>query len=108
MKHCNKHNRDYTEGLPCLACVAGLPERPLTPQEMDTPESMKVPAIQIVERIDGAAYGLVDFSRVDEWGQKYDTTWSQLTRECRSRGFSEDDRIRLLAIALLRQKHGQL
>jgi hypothetical protein len=36
MKHCNKHNRDYTEGLPCLACVAGLPERPLTPQEKAT------------------------------------------------------------------------
>ncbi len=57
---------------------------------------------------DTTKYGMDGFNEVDEWGRLHDLTWSKLTKECEQLGLQPDDRVRFLATALLREKHGQL
>jgi hypothetical protein len=68
----------------------------------------EIPKTRIVQRTDTKENCLCGFDDVDLWGRLNDPTWEKLTRECNRAGLQAEDRIRLLAVALLREKHGQL
>jgi hypothetical protein len=69
---------------------------------------MEIPKTRLVQTVDGKRYALTGFDEVDMWGRLHDPTWAKLTMECNQAGLQTEDRIRLLAVALLREKHGQL
>ena len=67
-----------------------------------------IPKTTLAQTVDGKRYALTGFDEVDLWGRLNDPTWAKLTTECNQAGLQAEDRIRLLAVALLREKHGQL
>jgi hypothetical protein len=67
-----------------------------------------IPKTALVKGAASGRYALTGFDEVDLWGRLNDPTWARLTLECGLFGLREEDKIRLLAVALLREKYGQL
>jgi len=68
---------------------------------------MKIPKLAIAQTLNGGMYAVAGFDLVDTWACQNDPMWKRLTIECQQNGFQEEDRIKILAVALLREKHGQ-
>jgi len=71
-------------------------------------EKSGIPNMTIAHSVGGDRYALVGFGDVHEWVMRNDVAWKKVNVESPRLGMQEIDVLRMLAVALLREKHGDL